>query len=126
MPAVQDDEWVVAESYPVREMEANGVTPDWVEGKWLDVAEDMALIPENNVRLIVENGVCRVEVSTYLMECMRGFYPPRQTRFGPGRACGVPARRAVPFARPGRAGYHFVGGAVGRDNFPVPGRAARP
>ena len=73
MPAVQDDEWVVAESYPVREMEGNGVTPEWLEGKWLNVAEDMALIPENNVRLIVENGVCRVEVSTYLMECMRGF-----------------------------------------------------
>ena len=73
MPAVQDNEWVVAESYPVKEMEANGVTPDWVQGKWLDVAEDMALIPENNVRLIVENGICRVEVSVYLMECMRGF-----------------------------------------------------
>ncbi len=27
MPAVQDDEWVVAESYPIKEMEANGVTP---------------------------------------------------------------------------------------------------
>jgi hypothetical protein len=54
-------------------METNGVTPDWVAGKWYDVAEDMALIPENNVRLIIENGVCRVEVSTYLMECVRGF-----------------------------------------------------
>lgn len=73
MPAVQDDEWVVAESYPVKDMEEQGVTPAWLEGKWLNVAEDMALIPENNVRIIEENGVCRVEVSTYLMECMRGF-----------------------------------------------------
>lgn len=73
MPAVQEDEWTVAESYSVEELEANGVTPQWVEGKWLNVAEDMALIPENNVRLIVENGVARVEVSVYLMECMRGF-----------------------------------------------------
>ncbi|MBG0790717.1 MAG: hypothetical protein H0S80_09495 [Desulfovibrionaceae bacterium] len=73
MPAVQDDEWVVAESYPVKDMEEKGVTPEWLVGKWLDVAEDMALIPENNVRLFEENGVCRVEVSTYLMECMRGF-----------------------------------------------------
>ncbi|OIQ49406.1 hypothetical protein BerOc1_01331 [Pseudodesulfovibrio hydrargyri] len=73
MPAVRDDEWTVAETYPVEEMEINGVTPKWLEGKWLNVAEDMALIPENNVRLIVENGICRVEVSTYLMECMRGF-----------------------------------------------------
>jgi len=73
MPAVQEDEWVVAESYPIKEMEANSVTPKWLEGKWLNVAEDMALIPENNVRVIEENGVCRVEVSMYLMECMRGF-----------------------------------------------------
>lgn len=73
MPAVRDDEWTVAESYPLEEMGKNGVTPKWLEGKWLNVAEDMALIPENNVRLVVENGVCRVEVSTYLMECMRGF-----------------------------------------------------
>lgn len=73
MPAVQDDEWTIAESYPVAEMEANGVTPKWLEGKWLNVAEDMALIPENNVRLVIENGVARVEVSVYLMECMRGF-----------------------------------------------------
>ena len=73
MPAVQDDEWVVAESYPVTDMEEKGVSAAWLEGKWLNVAEDMALIPENNVRIIEENGVCRVEVSVYLMECMRGF-----------------------------------------------------
>lgn len=73
MPAVQEDEWTVAESYPLAEMEANGVSPKWLEGKWMNVAEDMALIPENNVRVIEENGVVRVEVSTYLMECMRGF-----------------------------------------------------
>lgn len=73
MPAVNEDEWTVAESYPVQELEANGVTPDWLEGKWMNVAEDMALIPENNVRVVIENGVARVEVSVYLMECMRGF-----------------------------------------------------
>lgn len=73
MPAVNEDEWTVAESYPVKELEANGVTPDWLEGKWMNVAEDMALIPENNVRVVIENGVARVEVSVYLMECMRGF-----------------------------------------------------
>ncbi|BCS88489.1 hypothetical protein [Pseudodesulfovibrio sediminis] len=73
MPAVQDDEWVVAESYTLKEMEENGVSPKWLEGKWLNVAEDMALIPENNVRTFEENGVCRIEVSVYLMECMRGF-----------------------------------------------------
>lgn len=73
MPAVQEDEWTVAESYAKADLEENGVTPAWLEGKWLNVAEDMALIPENNVRIIEENGIVRVEVSTYLMECMRGF-----------------------------------------------------
>ncbi len=73
MPIVQDDEWTVAESYSLADMKEQGVTPQWLEGKWLNVAEDMALIPENNVRVIEENGVVRVEVSMYLMECMRGF-----------------------------------------------------
>lgn len=73
MPAVQDDEWTVAESYALADMQEQGVSPEWLEGKWLNVAEDMALIPENNVRVVQEDGVVRVEVSTYLMECMRGF-----------------------------------------------------
>jgi len=73
MPVVGEDEWTVAESYPLIEMEKQGVTPLWLEGKWLNVAEDMALIPENNVRVIEEDGIVRVEVSVYLMECMRGF-----------------------------------------------------
>ncbi|CCH48880.1 hypothetical protein [Pseudodesulfovibrio piezophilus] len=73
MPAVQDDEWTVAESYARTEMDEQGVSPEWLAGKWMNVAEDMALIPENNVRVIEENGVVRIEVSVYLMECMRGF-----------------------------------------------------
>ncbi len=73
MPAVQEDEWTVAESYTRQDMEANNVTPEWLAGKWMDVAEDMALIPENNVRVIEEGGVVRIEVSVYLMECVRGF-----------------------------------------------------
>jgi len=73
MPAVHDDEWTVAESYSLDELKEQGVSPKWLEGKWLNVAEDMALIPENNVRVVEENGMVRVEVSTYLMECMRGF-----------------------------------------------------
>jgi hypothetical protein len=73
MPAVQEDEWVVAESYSLADMEEQGVSPKWLMGKWMNVAEDMALIPENNVRVIEEGGIVRVEVSVYLMECMRGF-----------------------------------------------------
>lgn len=73
MPAVQDDEWTVAESYPKADLDEKGVSPKWLEGKWMNVAEDMALIPENNVRVVEEDGIVRVEVSMYLMECMRGF-----------------------------------------------------
>lgn len=73
MPAVQDDEWTVAESYARADMDEKGVTPEWLAGKWMNVAEDMALIPENNVRVVEEDGVVRIEVSVYLMECMRGF-----------------------------------------------------
>ncbi|WP_285905672.1 hypothetical protein [Pseudodesulfovibrio pelocollis] len=72
MPAVQDDEWTVAESHSLNEMEAEGVSADWLARKWMNVADDMALIPENNVRVVEENGIVRVEVSVYLMECMRG------------------------------------------------------
>jgi len=73
MPAVRDDEWTVAESHSLAEMEEQGVSPKWLEKKWLDVADDMALIPENNVRIVEENGTVRIEVSMYLMECMRGY-----------------------------------------------------
>ncbi|WP_419786824.1 hypothetical protein [Pseudodesulfovibrio sp.] len=73
MPAVQEDEWTVAESHSLAEMEEQGVSAKWLEKKWMDVAEDMALIPENNVRTIEADGVVRIEVSMYLMECMRGF-----------------------------------------------------
>jgi len=73
MPAVRDDEWTVAESHTLAEMEEQGVSAKWLEKKWLDVADDMALIPENNVRIVEENGTVRIEVSMYLMECMRGF-----------------------------------------------------
>lgn len=73
MPAVRDDEWTVAESYSLDDLKEQGVSPKWLEGKWMNVADDMALIPENNVRVVEENGIVRVEVSTYLMECMRGF-----------------------------------------------------
>lgn len=73
MPIVEEDEWTVAESYTIEEMAEQGVNVNKLKSKWLNVAEDMALIPENNVRVLHDNGVVRVEVSMYLMECMRGF-----------------------------------------------------
>ncbi len=73
MPIVEEDEWTVAESYSIEEMAEQGMNTQKLLAKWLNVAEDMALIPENNVRVFHENGIVRVEVSVYLMECMRGF-----------------------------------------------------
>ncbi|KAB1442779.1 hypothetical protein [Pseudodesulfovibrio senegalensis] len=65
--------WVVAESYPVEEMEKEGVSPAWLRKRWEDTAEDMALIPETNVRVEVRNGVCFIEVSDVMMSCLRGM-----------------------------------------------------
>ncbi|MBN2139620.1 MAG: hypothetical protein PHV85_01975 [Desulfovibrionaceae bacterium] len=61
-------EWVVAESWPSDEADVRTL-----RRKWEDVAEDMALIPELNVRVNVVSGVVRVEVSEELYDCMRGL-----------------------------------------------------
>jgi hypothetical protein len=42
MPVVQDNEWTVAESYTVSDMEAEGISAKWLERKWMNVADDMA------------------------------------------------------------------------------------
>lgn len=41
--------------------------------KWIYVAEDMALIPENNVRSTDESDQITIEVSRELYDCMRGI-----------------------------------------------------
>lgn len=65
--------WKVAESYPAEELFELGQSPDSLETKWKNVAEDMALIPELNVRVVLENETVRVEVSDELYCCMRGI-----------------------------------------------------
>ncbi|WP_243545090.1 hypothetical protein [Pseudodesulfovibrio tunisiensis] len=65
--------WVIAESFPKEDLEKEGVSSTWLQKKWMDVADDMALIPERNVRVVEEGGVVRIEVSQELMECVRGF-----------------------------------------------------
>ncbi|MGE4291454.1 MAG: hypothetical protein AB7E32_04500 [Desulfovibrio sp.] len=65
--------WTVVESYPLHEMEHEGLTPENLQGRWEEVADDMALIPERNVRVIEEKGIVRVEVSEELYDCMRGI-----------------------------------------------------
>lgn len=64
--------WVVAESFPLHEMESNGLTPENLLGRWEEIADDMALIPERNVRVVEDKGLVRVEVSEEMYDCMRG------------------------------------------------------
>ncbi|MGE4505471.1 MAG: hypothetical protein AB7D51_09005 [Desulfovibrionaceae bacterium] len=67
------ESWKVAESWPAEELFEMGQTPDTLKKKWENVADDMALIPELNVRVTIENEVVRVEVSEELFDCMRGI-----------------------------------------------------
>lgn len=60
------DEWIVAEQLPVDDAD-----PKALLAKWANVAEDMALVPELNVRLRVEAGQFVVEVSQELYEVFR-------------------------------------------------------
>jgi len=60
------EEWILAEKLPVDETD-----PKALLAKWGNVAEDMALVPELNVRMRVEAGQFVVEVSPELMEVFR-------------------------------------------------------
>ncbi len=60
--------WRVAESHPLKD-----VDPAELRYKWEEVAIDMALIPANNVRVYIEDGIVRIEVSTELYNCMAGI-----------------------------------------------------
>ncbi|MHC1700683.1 MAG: hypothetical protein AB9900_06860 [Humidesulfovibrio sp.] len=59
-------EWIQAESVPVDEAD-----PKALLRKWANVAEDMALVPELNVRMRVEAGMFVVEVSPELYDVFR-------------------------------------------------------
>lgn len=60
--------WKVAESHPLKD-----VDPAELRDKWFNVAMDMALIPENNIRVYIEDGIVRIEVSDELYACMAGI-----------------------------------------------------
>ncbi|WP_320170979.1 hypothetical protein [Maridesulfovibrio sp.] len=60
--------WKVAESHPLKD-----VDPAELRDKWMEVAMDMALIPENNIRVYIEDGIVRIEVSEELYDCMAGI-----------------------------------------------------
>jgi len=61
-----EEEWIFAEKLPVDEGD-----PKALMTKWANVAEDMALVPELNVRLRVEEGHFVVEVSPELYDVFR-------------------------------------------------------
>lgn len=65
--------WVVAESYTVEELAKEGQDVQSLKTKWENVADDMALIPERNVKVTETAGSVRVEVSEELYSCMRGI-----------------------------------------------------
>lgn len=61
-----EEEWILAEKLPVDDCD-----PKALLGKWANVAEDMALVPELNVRMRVEAGHFVVEVSPELFDVFR-------------------------------------------------------
>lgn len=61
-----DEEWIFAEKLPVEDTD-----PKALLNKWANVAEDMALVPELNVRMRVEEGHFVVEVSPELYDVFR-------------------------------------------------------
>ncbi|MGE4552828.1 MAG: hypothetical protein AB7D57_06930 [Desulfovibrionaceae bacterium] len=65
-------EWNIVESYAAEELADQDLAPGDLKRRWTEVAEDMALIPENNIRVVEQAGVVRVEVSEELYDCMRG------------------------------------------------------
>lgn len=59
-------DWILAESVPVDEAD-----PKALMTKWANVADDMALIPELNVRMRAEAGMLVIEVSPELYDVFR-------------------------------------------------------
>jgi len=57
------EEWIFAEKRPMDETD-----PKEFMRKWVNVAEDMALVPELNVRMRVEEGNFVIDVSPELFE----------------------------------------------------------
>lgn len=58
-----EEQWIFAEKQPMDEAD-----PKELMRKWANVAEDMALVPELNVRMRVEEGHFVIEVSPELFE----------------------------------------------------------
>lgn len=61
-----ETDWILAESVPLDEAD-----PKALMTKWVNVAEDMALLPELNVRMRSEAGMLVIEVSPELYDVFR-------------------------------------------------------
>lgn len=60
-------EWVIMATFPKGSEDI-----EYEKEKWENVADDMALFPEVNVRVRVAGDVVHVEVSDAVADCIRG------------------------------------------------------
>ena len=60
-------QWVIVETFPAGDPQALAV-----KRRWDDIVEDLALIPEENVRLVDDVNQVRLEVSTYVNSYFQG------------------------------------------------------
>lgn len=67
------NEWNIVESFSAEDLANQNMAPGDLKRHWAEVADDMALVPELNVRVVEQAGVVRVEVSAELYDCMRGM-----------------------------------------------------
>ncbi|MEW5772801.1 MAG: hypothetical protein AB1916_04690 [Thermodesulfobacteriota bacterium] len=64
---MSETQWVVLETFALGDPEALRV-----KRRWDDIAEDLALLPEANVRLVEDSSGVRLEVSSYVNSYFQG------------------------------------------------------
>jgi hypothetical protein len=64
---MSDVQWVIVETFPAGDPQALRV-----KRRWDDIVEDLALLPEENVRLVEDVDGLRLEVSHYVNSYFQG------------------------------------------------------
>ena len=64
---MSETQWVIVETFPAGDPQALRV-----KRRWDDIVEDLALLPEENVRLVADVNEVRLEVSTYVNSYFQG------------------------------------------------------
>ncbi len=64
---MSESEWVIVETFELGDPRALTV-----KRRWDDIAEDLALYPEANVRLVEDPSGLRLEVSTFVNSYFQG------------------------------------------------------